>query len=82
MKVELEITFSKEEVHAMCLEKCGRIETAVEGKFEARSGYYGTGEVVCTFVPRHEEETPYIIPAPVPVPDPADPADTLAEAEF
>ena len=54
MKVDLSITFSKDEVLAMCLEKCQGIETAVEGRFEARIDY--TDSVICEFISKEEDE--------------------------
>lgn len=54
MQVELKISFSKEEILAMCLEKCQHIETAVPGRFEAHLHY--TDTVICTFIPKTEDE--------------------------
>lgn len=64
MKVDLTVTFTGDEILAMCREKVAKIETAVPGKFEVNHGRYGSHEVVAEFVPDTDK--------PVPVPAPAE----------
>ncbi len=56
MKVDLTITFSGDELLAMCAERVAKIETAVPGKFEMRHGRYGDQVVVAEFIPDSEAE--------------------------
>lgn len=52
MKVEQKITFTKDELIAMCLDKCRDIVTPVPGTFEAE--YHYTDSVICTFISDEE----------------------------
>lgn len=71
MEVEMKLTFSEEEILAMCLKRCDTIETAAPGKFKAKfAGYNYDRRVEVTFVPRDVYD-PDEIPAPL-VPEAAE----------
>ncbi len=71
MEVDLKITFSREEIEAMVLDKVRKIETAVPGEFKVHAGYGYIPPIVATFVPRDEQEEPVV--APVPQVEPTEP---------
>jgi len=48
MNVNLTITFDRDEILAMCQEKCARVKTPVPGEFKV-SDYYGS--VRAEFIP-------------------------------
>ena len=48
MNVNLSITFDREEILAMCQERCDRVQTPVPGRFEV-SDYFGS--VRAEFIP-------------------------------
>ena len=48
MNVSLTITFDRDEILAMCQEKCARVKTPVPGEFKV-SDYYGS--VRAEFIP-------------------------------
>jgi hypothetical protein len=58
MKVELTVTFTGDEILAMCAERVAKIETAVPGKFKLHHGLYGAREVVAEFVPDETKPAP------------------------
>lgn len=77
MIVNLEITFTPDEIKEMVLDRLKDIETHVEGAFEVHCQYGYLPPVTATFVPRHAEETPDSLriplePLPVPSATPGD----------